>query len=522
MISRGKCWPLRPLRMRSAAPIVCSILLSACGGSGGDTTEAFGIEGAASSPPVAEDGSPVAAADDSFTTLAVDTGPADFDTASPDNPAGGSGSVPQPEPSLATASRPLAAGAAYPPESDCSVTAQKQFVNAAMHDYYYWSDYVPSVDSSAYATPKDLLEALKVDPPDHFSGILSVSEASRFVEGIHYDYGFVLGLRADGAVAIAQTFFESPAYLAVIRRGDHLLAINDVAFEAWTKDDLLALLSGNSPDNPQSARFTLVDKAGAQRTVSLTTAAYPKISVPQARVLELDTGMRVGYLQFDTFTDNAVSGVAHTVKTFREYGVDELVVDLRYNRGGRLLQVLENLTQLAGNRFAGQLAASIRYNDQHAAQNDVDMAFPSTPDALDMNRLVFLVSKQTASAAEFLINSLKPYIEVVVIGNDRTAGKAFGFSPNSHCDTVLFAVEYEYFNAAGETVACRITPDCWVENRIFRERGDPSESMLAGALNYLYSGTCVTSPDGLPNGRMRDADKGVTRLPPPRVMPGLW
>lgn len=552
MIQKQNAPPCGPLWVRSVGPVLCSILLTACGGSGGDTGETSGNGGAAP-PAVVGDGAAVPVTDDVVTSVgdgssvpvtedvvtsveddspepvteAEVTTPEDgsvaagVDTASTDGATDDGGNPLPPEPAVVAVPGPLPGGAVYPAPDDCSATAQKDFVNAAMHDYYYLYDQVPEVDLSAYATPEDLLEALIVNPPDRFSFLFDKGEAQRLYEGIEYNFGFLPAIAPDGRWRIAQMFFESPAYLAGIRRGDQLLAINDIAPQAWQIADLDELFFNASPENPQTARFTVVDKAGEQRTVSLTTAAYPSLSAPLSRVLESGSGTRVGYLQFDKFTDNAVANVAYAISFFKESEISELVVDLRYNPGGQILQALQNMTQLAGERLTGQVAASFRFNDRYAAALNEEALFLPAPDSLELPRLVFLVSRLTASAAEMLINSLQPYTEVVVIGNGRTYGKAYAFRGIEHCDNVLFAIDSENVNIAGESVAGGLVPDCWAGDDLLGERGSLADTMFVGALNYLSNGTCLNPPGGEYSGPVRNADKGATPLLRPPSL-GLW
>ena len=106
------------------------------------------------------------------------------------------------------------------------------------------------------------------------------------------------------------------------------------------------------------------------------------------------------------------------------HGVRDLVLDLRYNGGG-LVGVAQHLASLiAGVRTNGQVFAEYFHNDKNATRNRV-LRFEPKPHALGLERLVVITTGASASASELVINALKPFIPVVVIGS-RTYGKPVG------------------------------------------------------------------------------------------------
>ncbi|PCK01280.1 MAG: peptidase, partial [Alteromonadaceae bacterium] len=122
---------------------------------------------------------------------------------------------------------------------------------------------------------------------------------------------------------------------------------------------------------------------------------------------------------------------------------------------------------------------------------------------LNLSRVFVLSGSRTCSASESIINSLRGIdVEVVLIGG-KTCGKPYGFYPFDNCGTTYFSVHFagenaknfgEYsdgFKAANDSDPGGVTlPGCLVADDLTREFGDPSEAMLAAALQYRQDESC--------------------------------
>ncbi|NMU84334.1 peptidase S41, partial [Vibrio parahaemolyticus] len=72
--------------------------------------------------------------------------------------------------------------------------------------------------------------------------------------------------------------------------------------------------------------------------------------VKNAKVIT-HNGMRIGYLQYNSFEPSAQAPLIEAFSTLSAENVDEIVVDLRYNGGGLVLQSSQVGYMLSG---AGQ------------------------------------------------------------------------------------------------------------------------------------------------------------------------
>ena len=104
-----------------------------------------------------------------------------------------------------------------------------------------------------------------------------------------------------------------------------------------------------------------------------------------------------------------------------------------------------------------------------------------------------IATRSSASASELVINSLRPFIPVTVIG-DRTYGKPVGQYGFNFCDKVLAPVAFALVNADGAgDYFDGIAADCTAADDIEHDLGSADEGSLAEALHYITHGSCSTA-----------------------------
>ena len=134
------------------------------------------------------------------------------------------------------------------------------------------------------------------------------------------------------------------------------------------------------------------------------------------------------YANYDTDLNTAFG-------TLKSQGITDFVLDLRYNSGGSV-QTATRLASMITGQFTGQIFAKQQWNakieayfsanNPEALKNVFTDKIGTTPiNSLNLAKIYILTTKSTASASELVINGLKPYIEVVQIG-DVTTGKNVG------------------------------------------------------------------------------------------------
>ena len=101
---------------------------------------------------------------------------------------------------------------------------------------------------------------------------------------------------------------------------------------------------------------------------------------------------------------------------------------------------------IGGTRTNGQVMLNYVHNDKVGPTSTRRRASRTQSNALGLQRLVVITTRGTASASELVINSLRPFIPVTIVG-DTTYGKPVGQYGLRFCDKVLYPVAFSIKNA---------------------------------------------------------------------------
>ncbi len=408
-----------------------------------------------------------------------------------------------------------ASGKAYP-DRQGSLQDELNFLRAWSHQYYLWYNEIPNTyRMSDFNNPIDYFNVLKttaLTPSGkqkdryHFTYPTAEWEAMN-TAGIDLGYGITWSRSSSTAPrAWLVTVVEpgSPAAGAGLRRGDRLVEVDGVDFVNASDQSSVDKINGALFPTTQGEAHRLVLERGGQRyAADVTATEVSSAAVKNARVIETASG-KVGYLTFDTHNAVSEKQLIDAFTMFRDAGVSDLVLDMRYNGGGLLYIASQLAYMVAGPESDGKVFHRPLYNDKTAVQPAIP--FRSTaygfksPDPvkagtplpyLGLKRVTVLSTKGTCSASEAVVNGLRGVdVEVNLIGA-QTCGKPFGFTPVPNCGTTYFSIEFQGVNAKGfGDYADGLAPTCAVADDLSREVGDPQEGLLAAALKYQESGTC--------------------------------
>jgi carboxyl-terminal processing protease len=372
----------------------------------------------------------------------------------------------------------------------CPVTTENSQILTTMQSWYYWYTALPAnVSPSAYSTPSAFLDAIRYQPLDHFSFIMSQTESQAyFGAGQYVGFGFGVRLSADNAsLEVTQVFPGSPAAGAALERGYRVTAIDGVAVSSLVASNQLnAALSGGTAG--VSRTLTVRDRQQQTRTVTMTSAVVTEPSVGGTAVL--DAGReRVGYVLFNSFVGTSNAALDKAFADFAAAGVTQVVIDERYNGGGDVSVAQHLATLIAGNAYAGKTFVTLTYNDKHAGTNQA-LTFPSVAGAMSLPQVVFITTRSSASASELMINGLDPYIRVATVGA-TTYGKPVGMNGFNICADVLYPITFSIknINGYGEYFD-GLPPTCAAADDVDYLLGDPAEPSLSTALEYIRTGRC--------------------------------
>ena len=370
----------------------------------------------------------------------------------------------------------------------CSATGQSIFVRDTLQELYLWYRELPDADPARYASPEQYLEAVRLRPRDATFSYLT----SRAANDAFYSESQFIGLGlsttvSGGEMRVLQVFDGSPAAEAGLERGARIDVIDG--------RDVPALIASGASDSafgPAQAGLVVTiefrRRDGERRTAAVRKRAVTIPTVSLTRVFDVG-GRKVGYLFFRNFVRPSVAALDEAFAALRDAGVSELVLDLRYNGGGLVDVALHLASLIAGSAARDQVFAESRHNDRNLRLN-ATLRFTNPPQAVRLDRVVVIATQASASASELVINGLRPFLPVVIVG-DRTYGKPVGQYALPFCDKVFAPVSFAMVNAAGGgDYFDGLAADCAAADDAEHELGSAEESSLAEALRFIQSGTC--------------------------------
>ncbi|RLJ69563.1 S41 family peptidase [Pedobacter alluvionis] len=375
--------------------------------------------------------------------------------------------------------------------------------------YYYWTESLPAKPNLSIA-PKEFFTSIR-SGSDRFSYIILPNDPASYPPSSRGKYGFdystVKELNTGQVIGvIRQVLSESPASRNGLKRGDLIRKINGKLLSEANAETLQAeLLASNqvSLGLAELSGNSLVDT----RSVEVSTGVIldqREIS----RILE-SGGRTIGYLNFDTFNPGLAGSLLNVFANFKGSGISDLILDLRYNGGGQVAEAAGLCTLIAGlpydkpfityrgNKNGGTRTESIG----SAATFDGTVNFSTLlQNNLGLTKVYILGTGATASASEVMINNLKPYIQVILIG-EKTRGKdeasfrIFDDRKPKLVDWEMHPIIYKLFNAAGNGgYSNGIGPDISVnelETLPLLPFGDVNDPLIKAALSRITGKTKV-------------------------------
>jgi hypothetical protein len=281
----------------------------------------------------------------------------------------------------------------------------------------------------------------------------------------------------------------SPAHALGIRRGDRLLLKREDrpdAEEAPRKRRRVTTI-----DYPLET--VVASRDGAERTVKLEARTLRERRVIRTATLDAG-GQVVGYVALLGFDPAGEREFVEAIAALRAEGVRALVVDLRYNPGGRLDSAAGIAGAILGAGGRGRVFATTHHNARH---RDRDRAYPFRVPAaggLAPDQIVVITSGASCSASELLVKGLEPYAPVATVGA-TTCGKPVGSSVFESGEWTYALISFAVRNAHGEGgYFDGLAPICNAPDDVTRELGDPAEASLREALRYIATGRCSPDP----------------------------
>lgn len=397
------------------------------------------------------------------------------------------------------------------PPLDCTVAGQQDWLRDYMNEWYFWYRLSPNPAPAGFGSVASYFDALiygggdpmdvnnpsgPLWPADRYSDFEPTASHNLFFQaGQTLGFGVaVAGLEVAGQpdqpLYIRYIEPQSPATVAGLERGERVMSLNGrTAADIIAADDFSAL----TPDQSGDALTLVVrNRAGVERTVALTATTYVLTPVQNAQIVTSPNNRAMGYVLVKDMIDQVGAPLADAFAEFRANGLDELVLDLRYNGGGHVSVADIVASYAAGSRGSGQVFAGLLYNDQRSVFNNQTFRFGNPAQWSGFSRVYVLAGPRTCSASEQVINGLRGIgVNVVAIG-DTTCGKPVGFLPQTDtCGTTYSVVNFESVNARNEgRYFDGFQPTCAVAEDYSQAIGATSDPLLVAAAYHADNGFC--------------------------------
>ncbi|ANE49793.1 S41 family peptidase [Flavisolibacter tropicus] len=389
-------------------------------------------------------------------------------------------------------------------------------------DLYLWYKQIPSTfNARSYSDLNKEMEGIRqysIEPGyasavDRWSFAIDQSQWNNVSSGVGGDFGINVFFKQEGDLRVSYVEEKSPAGKAGIRRGWRILKLN--GSDNITTGNANAIISAVY----NSAATTFTFQKPDNSTVDLTLNAGTYLENPVQLDSVYTTGSsKVGYMVFNSFlgdTTAVYNKFSQVFSRFVNAGVQDVVIDLRYNGGGYVSVQQKLANYLAPSSANGNLMMKQEFNDKYTKYNSTD--YFKKLGNLNLSRIFFIVSKSTASASELLINNLKPVLDVKIVGPSATYGKPVGYFPVAVGSWYIFPVSFKSTNKAGEGNYYNGLP---LTNKsadgLDKDWGDVNESSLASVLQYISTGSFgKVVPSNIDDSKRANVNEGNSVLDRP-------
>ncbi len=412
---------------------------------------------------------------------------------------------------------------AIPPATDVNT-----FIFKGLRDYYLWNNQVTTLSSTRYENTDTLNLLLNkyTDPQALFTSLLyqykvvdkwsflvdNSKTIDDWISGISKSmgYDFMLGRigDSDNLFAFVRYVYKgSPAEIAGLKRGDIFLTVNGVQLTVSNYQTLLFATETYKLGFATIINRTIVPN---DRTMSMTAIEIQENPISMDTIFTVNN-QKIGYLVYNGFNSDFDIELNDVIKRFKEANIDQMILDLRYNGGGSVQSSIYLASMLYGTDGTRVFAKS-QYNkdlqayfvqaygveslsDNFVSAMEKTDKYPATPiNTLNLQKIHIIVSDDTASASELLVNGLRPYMKVTVVGIN-TVGKYTGSMTIKDWDDqgvvnpshtwAMQPIVVKYANSAGVTdYVDGLSPDIRAEEDIANllPFGDPNEKLLSVVL----------------------------------------
>ena len=267
---------------------------------------------------------------------------------------------------------------------------------------------------------------------DDYSSFVSSVNGVTTTYGLDYTLYYTDNTHKYVCMVVNYTVEDSPARKAGLKRGDIIM---EVGGQELGINDYVKILT-NDFHNSADCTLTLIDGS----SVTMTAAEMYEDPVLLYKTFSFNN-KKVGYLVYNAFTLDSWERLIEACRYFRQEGISELILDLRYNPGGyvraeyTLASMLAPQSAVEGKEiFETEVYNALlqsAYGDDTSVRFTSSFSFSSGSRAyvystssanIGITKLYAIISSRSASASESLLVGLGPYLDIDIIGK-QSSGK---------------------------------------------------------------------------------------------------
>ena len=392
-------------------------------------------------------------------------------------------------------------------KDDSKAAAARSFFDQYMETWYLWRNFLPT-QKSTEKDPIKYFSTLLYKRYDRFSIVIEEKQADQLIKGITplpvFGIRFkFLSLDDQKRMVLTQVDKNSNAYKLGMRRASIIDSISGVLVSQDNYADLLS-----KSERPLFS-FRVRDVKGlyTMHRGAMSRSVFQQNPILMDSVLRI-SGKQVGYFYYSSFLGLHEQALKNTFQKFMSQQVEELIVDLRYNRGGLLPNVKLIADALAPVTSNNQLMIDASYNSTISeylkdkyGESWNKIYFNVSTNNLNLKRVYFLVTGSSASASELLINALIPYMDVITVGS-KTYGKPVGATkisdPKGGHKYAMFPITTQYKNASGHGAYFEgLSPKIAATDDPRYALLDANEPLFKAAVDHIQDKTSASSYENM-------------------------
>ncbi|CAM1333311.1 S41 family peptidase [Tenacibaculum aestuariivivum] len=420
----------------------------------------------------------------------------------------------------------------------------QSFVWKGLNAYYLWQDKITDLEDTRFKNDQELYNYLAGFDDASILFYNSLYMVNEYPKDINKTYSLIVedynsleqafegirittGIKINGAdyldgtgnyyAYVYDVVKGSDADTKGVKRG---MIISHVNGTQITKENIKSLFS-NTTFTIHLADYNMGNPISNSITIDLIKNQVTENPIKEVKIIA-NGAKKIGYVMYNQFSSSFDNQLNTVFSNFKNEAITDLIIDLRYNGGGSVKTAVYLGSMITG-QFNDELFSKQIWNSKVIANtknadffinnftekilnknNEGDIILEETINSLNLSTVYFIVSENTASASELVINALKPYIDVKLVGI-QTYGKHVGSitlydsdnflrnGPNfkNNHNWAMLPIVFEIQNKNGQN-----KPKGFIPEVIIKENpgnlgviGNTKEPLLERTIQYIVTGT---------------------------------